>query len=165
MANPNDPQPYVPTATGPLFGVAPFAWDGAEWVAAGAANPLPVTVVAGAGVLGGAGANVSLTLSWAGGVVVASGTYLFTGTAAYGFDIGSLDASVGSAGGAITAEVRNAGTDVGGLSAVAVTAPAKTRFLASGANFSVAAGSTVDVVLTVTGAPTDAFLVLNGVKT
>jgi hypothetical protein len=165
MANPNDPQPYVPTATGPLFGVAQFAWDGVGWFAAGPANPLPVTVVAGAGVLGGAGANVSLTLSWSGGTTVTDGTYLFTGTAAYAFDIGSLDASVGSAGGTITAELRNAGVDVGGLGAVSVTAPAKTRFLASGANFSVLAGSTVDVVLTVTGAPTDAFLVLNGVKT
>lgn len=113
----------------------------------------------------GAASPLSVTLNWAGGTTVVAGTYLFTGTAAYPFTVTSLDASVGTAGGTITAQVRNAGATVGGLGAAAISAAGKTNFPASGANRAVAAGATVDVVLTVTGTPTNAFLTLNGVKT
>jgi hypothetical protein len=108
-------------------------------------------------------AGLSLTLSW-GSQVVSAGTFVFTGTAAYPFVIGSLDASVGYGGGTITANVRNAGSSVGGLGAAAITLAAKTNFPASGAHTIVPTGATVDVVLALTGTPVGAFLSLNGTK-
>ena len=102
---------------------------------------------------------LSATLSFPGQLT--AGTYLFTGTAPYNFTIASLDASAGTNGGTITATVRNAGVGVSGLSGVTITSSAKANFPAtSGA---VLAGATVDVVITLTGAPVGAFLVLNGV--
>jgi hypothetical protein len=108
--------------------------------------------------------GMALTLGWGGGMGVTSGTYVFTATAAFPFSIASLDASAGSAGGTITANVRNAGVSVAGLSACAISLPAKTTFTATGGNSLVLAGSAVDVVLALTGAPAGAFLQINGVK-
>lgn len=102
---------------------------------------------------------LSATLSFPN--LLTAGTYLFTGTAPYTFTINSLDASVGTSGGTITATVRNAGVSVAGLTGISITSATKTNFPAtSGA---VLAGATVDVVITLTGSPTNAFLVLNGV--
>jgi hypothetical protein len=108
--------------------------------------------------------GLAITLAWSGGLVVVSGTYLFTGTAPYPFVITGLDAVVGTAGGTLTATVRNAGATCGGLSAIAITSAGKTNFPASGANLAVAAGATVDVVVTATGSPTNAWVVLTGVR-
>jgi hypothetical protein len=109
--------------------------------------------------------GVSLTLNWAAGIVVAPGTYVLIGTAAYTFVITSLDASIGSAGGQINATVRNAGVPVDGLDGIDIALAEKTRFAASGSSATVAAGATVDVLLTVSsGLPTDTFLALNGTK-
>jgi hypothetical protein len=107
---------------------------------------------------------LALTLGWGGGLAVTAGTYQFVGSAAYPFAITSLDASVGSGGGTITANVRNAAASVGGLSAAAITLAGKTNFPASGTNLLVLAGATVDVVVAITGSPVAAFLSLNGVK-
>lgn len=120
-------------------------------------TPTATSVLASAG-------KMALTLNWGGGMPVSAGTYVFAGTAAYAFVIGSLDASVGSAGGTITANVRNAGNSVGGLGAAAITLAGKTNFPASAANALVTAGATVDVVLALTGSPAGAFLSLNGTK-
>lgn len=108
--------------------------------------------------------GLSITLNWAGGSVTGDGTYLFTGSAAYNFFITSLDASIGSAGGSLAATVRNAGLTAGGLSAVAVSNAGKTHYPASGANLAVTAGAIVDVLISVSGTPTDTFLTLNGVR-
>lgn len=104
---------------------------------------------------------LSATLSFPGPLT--AGTYLFTGTAPYPFTITSIDASVGASGGTITANIRNAGSSVGGLSALSITSSTKTNFPASGAAVAVLAGATVDAVLTITGSPIGAFIVLNGV--
>lgn len=104
---------------------------------------------------------LSATLSFPGPLT--AGTYLFTGTAPYPFTITSIDASVGTSGGTITANVRNAGSTVGNLGAVFIASSTKTNSPASGSGTAVAAGATVDAVLTTTGLPVGAFIVLNGV--
>jgi hypothetical protein len=120
-------------------------------------TPTATSVIASVG-------KLALTLGWGGGMAVTPGTYVFVGTAAYPFVVTSLDASVGSAGGTITANVRNAGNSVGGLGAAAITLAGKTNYPASAANALVMAGATIDVVLALTGSPAGAFLSLNGTK-
>lgn len=105
---------------------------------------------------------ISVTIGWPSGIVVA-GDYVVTGASAYQFTILSAEASVGASGGTITATVRNAGNVVGGLNAILITQAAKTSFPATALNAVVQADAVVDIVITVTGAPTNAFIVLNGV--
>jgi hypothetical protein len=107
---------------------------------------------------------MSVTLNWPAGMVVAAGTYVLVGTAPYGFTVTSADASVGSAGGTLIVAFRNAGLYMGSLGSFVVSAATKTNFPAIGNNLTVAAGALVDVVVTITGQPANAYLVLNGAK-
>lgn len=105
---------------------------------------------------------ISVTIGWPSGIVVA-GDYVITGASAYQFTILSAEASVGVSGGTITATVRNAGNAVGGLSPILINQAAKTSFAATSLNAVVQADAVVDIVITVTGAPVNAYIVLNGV--
>lgn len=105
---------------------------------------------------------IAVTISWPSGTVVA-GDYVITGSAPYPFTILSADGFVGVNGGTITAAVRNAGANVGGLEAISITQAIKTHFPATTLNAVVQAGAVVDIVITVTGAPINAYIVLNGV--
>jgi hypothetical protein len=158
FAYPNDTEIFAAADPGALLATdkLPIARSGSSTIFA--ASMAEIAAYA-------AGGNLSITLNWAGGVVVADGTYLFAGSSAYPFAVSSLDASVGSAGGTMTATVRNAGATCGGLGALAISVDGKTNFPASGGSLEVLAGAVLDVVLTVTGAPTDAYLTLNGIKT
>lgn len=97
----------------------------------------------------------SMTISFP--QVVVSGTYVITGTAPYALTITSCDASVGSGTGVIAASFRSNGVAFGTAS---ISQSAKTSFMVTGA---VPAGATIDMVIAVTGSPTGAFIVLNGV--
>lgn len=105
---------------------------------------------------------ISVTIGWPSGIVVA-GDYVVTGASAYQFTILSAEASVGVSGGTITATVRNAGAIVGGLNAISITQATKTSFAATSLNAVVLVDAVVDIVITVTGAPVNAYIVLNGV--
>lgn len=108
---------------------------------------------------------MSITINWPADLIVASGTYVLTGTAPYAFVVTSVDGHVGTNGGSFLANFRNGGVSMGNLGAISVTQPSKTNFPASGAALEVAVGATVDVVIAATGDPKNAFLVLNGVRT
>jgi hypothetical protein len=108
---------------------------------------------------------MAITLNWPAGLSVTAGTYVLTGAAPYGFTATSVTASIGSAGGSITANFRNAGLSMGNLGTLVVTAAAKTTTPASGNNLTVSPNATVDVLVTITGTPADAFLTLNGTRT
>lgn len=105
---------------------------------------------------------ISVTISWPSGTVVA-GDYVVTGSAPYPFTILSAEASVGVNGGTIIATIRNGGNGVGGLNGISITQTAKTIFPATALNALVQTDAVVDIVITVTGAPINAYIVLNGV--
>jgi hypothetical protein len=108
-------------------------------------------------------APIAITLSFPG--AINAGTYVLTGTAPYSFTINSIDASIGSVGGSIVLGVRNNGQLVGGISAVSVNTPNKANTLATGGLAIVAAGSTVDVVISnVIGSPVGGYFVLNAAR-
>lgn len=109
---------------------------------------------------------IAITINWPAGLQVANGTYILSGTAPYAFNITSIDAGVGTAGGSFTVRVRNDGMTAGDLGSVTVNAAQKTRTFASGNNNTVNIGAQVDVVISViTGLPADSFLVINGIRT
>lgn len=109
---------------------------------------------------------IAITINWSAGMLVSGGVYILTGTAPYAFDINSIDAGIGSAGGSFTVQVRNNGATAGDLGGVLVNSIPKTRTIASGNNNTVNIGSQVDVVISViTGLPADSFLVINGIRT
>lgn len=117
------------------------------------------------GPIAGHSTFLSLTMSWPAGAVAANGTYLFTGGAAYAFSVSSLDGAIGSAGGMLSVAVVINGTPVNGLGAVVISTTNKVRTLASGSANTVNPGDIVAAILTVSGAPTDSYIVLNAIKT
>lgn len=111
---------------------------------------------------------ISVTVNWPAQTVV-SGVYVLSGTLPYGLTVTSVDASIGSNLGVLTAQFRGNGVTIGNLVNLTVTQPVKTNFPAAAQlsnPLSVGAGSVLDVVINVTGgAPTDAYLCLNAVRT
>lgn len=107
-------------------------------------------------------ASTAATLQWAGGAIVANGTYYFSLSAPFAGTINSLISITGA--GTFTANVQINGTSVTGLAAVAVTST-KTTTAATAAN-TFAAGASITVIITVaTSSPTNAALNLVMTKT
>lgn len=133
-------------------------------------TPLPLAS-GGVGSATAAGARTNLGLApiavgvdFSLGAVVANGTITVIRKAPYAFTINSMDYEVGSAGGSFTVAVQIAGTNVTGLSAVAVSSSSSSNAAATAAN-SVAAGQAVTIVITsTTGSPTGANLQINGTR-
>lgn len=103
--------------------------------------------------------KASPTICWAGGGIVANGTYVFTLHVPGAGTVDSLTYKTGN--GSFTCNVRINGTSVTSLSALSVTSSTKATTNATGAD-TFAAGDTIDIVITsATSSPTDAALSLN----
>jgi hypothetical protein len=108
--------------------------------------------------------NVAFTIDFSQGAVVANGTIIPIRKSPYPFTITSLDYEVGSAAGSFTVAIQINGTNVTGLSAVAVSSATTANAVATALN-TVATGDKVSAVITgVTGSPTGANLQLNGTR-
>jgi hypothetical protein len=107
---------------------------------------------------------VAFGVDFSQGAVVANGTITVSRKAPFALTINSLDYEVGSAGGSFTVAVKIAGTNVTGLSAVAVSSSTSANAAASAAN-SVSAGQAITIVISsVSGSPTGANLQINGTR-
>lgn len=109
-------------------------------------------------------APLAITLNWPAGLVVKNGVYVLTGTAPYGFQIISADASIGTAGGSMFVRFQNTGGVI--RWSFPVSQQAKTNFFATGPGLIITPGVTLSAqISSVSGTPTDAYLTLNCTRT
>jgi hypothetical protein len=117
-----------------------------------------------AAVVASVGTPVAFGIDFSQGAVVVNGTIIVIQKAPFALTINSMDYAVGSAGGSFTVAVKIAGTNVTGLSAVAVSSATSANAAATAAN-TVTAGQTITVVISATtGSPTGGNLQINGTR-
>jgi hypothetical protein len=117
-----------------------------------------------AAVVASTGTPVAFGIDFSQGAVVVNGTIIVIQKAPFALTINSMDYAVGSAGGSFTVAVKIAGTNVTGLSAVAVSSATSANAAATAAN-TVTAGQTITVVISATtGSPTGGNLQINGTR-
>jgi hypothetical protein len=111
------------------------------------------------------GGPVEFNLNWAGGAIVTPGDYVLLLIAPYDFVINNIVYGVGSAGGTFTFSVRNGGNPIPGLSNIIASSQNYSTAIPTGGN-AVNAGSLVDVVISsVSSAPTDSIICIQGSRT